>query len=59
MEKTIISACMNNADYRAIMNNADYPSIMESLNQLPAEYVRKVKIYAETLVECFKSKYGI
>lgn len=50
MEKTKIFAFMNNADYR---------SIMESLDHLPPEYVRKVKIYAETLVECFKSKYGI
>lgn len=49
MDKTSISAFMD----------ADYQSIMESLDQLPPEYVRKVKIYAETLVECFKSKYGI
>ncbi len=37
---------------------ADQQAIMEMLEQLPPEYVRKVKIFANTLLKIFVSRSG-
>ena len=37
-------------------DNTDEQAILDALDALPAEYVRKVRIYATTLVEIFAQK---
>ena len=37
-------------------DNTDEQAILDALSQLPPEYVRKVRIYATTLVEIFSQK---
>lgn len=39
-----------------LSDNTDEQAIACALSQLPPEYVRKVRIYAETLVEIFYSR---
>ncbi|MGN0776715.1 MAG: hypothetical protein ACI4MM_08590 [Candidatus Ventricola sp.] len=37
-------------------DDTDEQAILDALDALPAEYVRKVRIYATTLVEIFVQK---
>lgn len=39
-----------------LKDDTDEQAILDALRMLPAEYVRKVRIYAETLVEIFYSR---
>ena len=39
-----------------LSDNTDEQAILDALRMLPAEYVRKVRIYATTLVEIFYNR---